>query len=729
MMLIFAPVLKHFKYLVLTLAGVSSAWAQPPKPEKDSLLTKELDEVIVTATRNERTMGALPMPVSLVAKNQIRTMGSLRLNDVLTEQTGLVVVPQVNAQGNGIQLQGFNPDYTLILLDGEPIIGRYTGSLELSRIAVGNIKQIEIVKGPSSSLYGSDALAGVINIITERPQGFGVNASARYGTNNTVDFSGDANITKDRLGVYLFGNRYSTDGYDLSPQNFGNTVSPFNNYTLNSKITYKISPATDISLSGRYFNENQHFNFEVTSGSQQMRTSGVGNTNDWNINPVITHRLSDKVMLTGRFYSTHYNTETNLSLESDGSAFYNDDFQQSFTRPEINAEYYINDQHVTTVGAGYAYETVRTSRYGDQTKRDQNTRYGFFQHEWLPTEKVTLIAGGRLDFNNVYGSQFSPKLSSRYEVSSKLTLKASVGVGFKSPDFRQLYFNFTNSAAGGYSVLGTEVVAAQLALLESQGQIAAYLFDPSQIGKLNAERSIAINIGGNARVLPTLITDFNVFYNSIDNLIETQSVAVTTNGQNIFSYRNIQRAFTSGVESNFSYPLARNLNLSLGYQFLIAKDKDVAQNVKDGQVFYRDPSTLVTKRLKPSEYYGLYNRSRHSGNIKLFYNHRPRGLEASLRVIYRGQYGIGDIRGSIQGEVIPPSDINNNAILDSYDDFISGYALVNLSVAKTLKQNVRFQVGVDNLFNHTEPIFIPNLPGRLIYGSVSYSFKQKNVQP
>jgi outer membrane receptor for ferrienterochelin and colicins len=119
---------------------------------------KELEALVVTATRNERTMGLLPMPVSLIPQSQIKTMGSLRLNDVLTEQTGLLVVPQINAQGNGIQLQGFNPDYTLILIDGEPIIGRYTGSLELSRIAVGNIKQIEIVKGPSSSLYGSDAL-------------------------------------------------------------------------------------------------------------------------------------------------------------------------------------------------------------------------------------------------------------------------------------------------------------------------------------------------------------------------------------------------------------------------------------------------------------------------------------------------------------------------------------------------------------------------------------------
>ena len=115
----------------------------------DSVKLQQLEEVVITATRNERTVGALPMPVTLVQSPQIKMMGSVRLNDVLTEQTGLVVVPQVNGQGSGIQIQGFNPDYTLILVDGEPIIGRYTGSLELSRLTVGNIKQIEIVKGPS----------------------------------------------------------------------------------------------------------------------------------------------------------------------------------------------------------------------------------------------------------------------------------------------------------------------------------------------------------------------------------------------------------------------------------------------------------------------------------------------------------------------------------------------------------------------------------------------------
>ena len=204
---------------MLSLFGTLCVFGQ------DSLKSRQLEDVVVTATRNERTMGALPMPVTIVQKSQIKAMGSLRLNDVLTEQTGLAVVPQVNGQGNGLQLQGFNPDYTLILIDGEPLIGRYTGSLELSRITVGNIKQIEIVKGPSSSLYGSDALAGVVNIITDRPQGTRGSFYSRYGTNNTLDLSGDYSRLAGKLGVYVFANRYSTDGYDLSPENFGSTIT------------------------------------------------------------------------------------------------------------------------------------------------------------------------------------------------------------------------------------------------------------------------------------------------------------------------------------------------------------------------------------------------------------------------------------------------------------------------------------------------------------------------
>ncbi len=691
----------------------------------DSLKVQQLEEVMVTATRNERTVGSLPMPVTLIKKDLIKTMGSVRLNDILTEQTGLVVVPQVNGQGNGIQIQGFNPDYTLILVDGEPIIGRYTGSLELSRLTVGNIKQVEIVKGPSSSLYGSDALAGVINIITERPKSNQGNFSVRYGTNNTLDLNGSGSLIKKNLGVYLFANRYSTDGYDLSPENYGKTVSPFRNFTLGSRITYKLGAKTDISIGGRYFDEKQDYNFDVLSNGNSVRTYGDGSVKDWNLNPVITHRFSSRLKTTARFYTTQYSTNTVLGRASDDSITYTDNFHQSFTRYEANSEYFFNERNILTVGAGYIEEGVTTSRYNDQMERKQQTDYAFFQHEWLPIQRWAVIAGGRYDHNSIYGGQFSPKLSTRFELNKRISFKGSFGVGFKSPDFRQLYFNFNNQAGGGYTVLGTEIIKEKLADFQAQGLIQSYLFDPALLGKLQAESSVAINIGARVEVFPKLILDFNLFRNTIDNLIETQLVAVNTSGQNIYSYRNIQRALMQGMEADLSYPFSDKLSLSLGYQLLYAKDQDVMDQVGRGEIFWRDPTTLVTQRLQPSEYFGLYNRSRHSGNFKIFYRDKERGLEASLRVIYRGKFGVGGISGNIQGENVTPSDRNGNGVLDDYDFFVKGYALVNLSIAKNLNR-VRLQIGVDNLFDYTEPVYIPNLPGRLIYLSVGFSNNKNN---
>lgn len=693
----------------------------------DTLAAKELEEVVVTATRNERNLGALPMSVTLVNKDQIKTMGSVRLNDVLTEQNGLVVIPQVNGVGNGLQLQGFDPAYTLILVDGEPLIGRYTGSLELSRVTVGNIKQVEIVKGPCSSLYGSEALAGVVNIITSRPQGDKANFSARYGTFNTADLSGELSLKREKWSAIAFANRYSTDGYNLTDDPHGQTVSPFYNTTLTTRLFFKPTSKTDFSVSGRWFKENQKPAYDVdVSPTEKIFTSGHADVNDWNVNPVLTHRFSNHFKTVARLYATHYASQTNLINTKTDSAYYHDDFTQSFTRPEVLGEYFINSNHIFTLGGGTIFESVQTSRYADELKRKQQTSYAFLQYEWQPTEGLQVISGARLDINSIYGSQLSPKLSSLYKINSRVTLKGSFGVGFKSPDFRQLYLNFNNSAAGGYSVLGTEIVKERLQVLESQGLVASYYYNPDLIGKLQAEHSRSFNLGAQITPVNKLAVDVNLFRNDIDNIIETQIVAVTTSNQNIYSYRNLNRVFTQGLEAGINYPIFRNLNASLGYQLLYAKDKDIVDQIKEGKIYYRDPATLATRQLKPSEYFGLFNRSRHVGNFKLFYRDKESGWESSLRVIYRGKYGAGSLQGNIQGLNPPVTDTNSNGILDKYDNFVSGYFLVNLSVAKTFSEKYRVQAGVDNLFNHREPMYIPNLPGRLLYVSVSFSFS-KNV--
>lgn len=202
---------------------------------QDSL---RLDEIVITATKTERSLSKIPLPVTSISAKEIHALGSSRLQDVLLEQVGINIVPQINGLGNGLQLQGLNPDYTLILIDGEPIVGRYTGSLELNRITAGEIKKIEIVKGPSSSLYGSDALAGVVNIITHKSLTNKLTAQIKYAERNTLDASVGLSYNRSNFSNQIFFNRFSTDGYDLSKNIYGQTVSPYQNNTLRYKLSY-----------------------------------------------------------------------------------------------------------------------------------------------------------------------------------------------------------------------------------------------------------------------------------------------------------------------------------------------------------------------------------------------------------------------------------------------------------------------------------------------------------
>lgn len=663
----------------------------------DSVAHKTLEEIVVTATRNERKLGSLSIPVLLIGQQQIKSMGSLRLTDVLAEQTGLFIQ---NDHGQGVQIQGFSPDYTLILVDGEPLIGRTAGTLELSRLAVGNIKQIEIVKGPSSSLYGSEALAGVINIITNRADKTRGDMSVRYGSNQTVDLSGNISFRAKKLGFNMFLNHYETDGYDFSPTIFGATVSPFNNHTFSPKITYDFSGKIKLSIAGRYFTEKQESGFLVGNNN----VSGDGVVKDWNLNPVVKWLISPKLKANIRYYSSQYKTNAVLRYENNNNVYDSTFFVQTFQRPEIQVDYVLHPKHILTVGVGRIWESVQATRYDDTKKFETN--YGFFQYENSYLPHLNLTIGGRFDAHSAYRSQFSPKVSAAYELSPKITLRGSVGVGFKAPDFRQLYLNFTNAVAG-YSVFGTQEIQQGIARLQAEKQIAELLFEVNNLTELKAESSLAYNLGGTVAFQDDLKMTFNIFRNDIDNLIQTQAIARKANGQNVFSYLNLNKVFTQGIEVDFSknVKIGKNtLNLSLGYQFLQAKDKEIIEKLARGEVFRRDPITLQTVRVKSAEYEGIFNRSTHSGNIKLFYENQQSNITASLRGVYRSRYGF--------------ADYNGNDIADTDDEFVKGYVIWNYACSKTFKEHYRIQMGVDNIVGYTEPQRIPNLAGRLFWVSV-----------
>ncbi len=678
--------------------------------KEDSLFNQDMDEVVITATRSERKLSNVAVPTAIISQKYIRQSGSLRLNDILSEQTGLFITQSF---GSGVQMQGLSPDYTLILLDGEPLIGRTAGVFDLSRITLSNIKKIEIVKGPSSSLYGSEALAGVINIITDRAGGNRLNSSLRYGRFNTIDGSMNGALRLGKFNVNAFLNTNSSEGYSLRPNSIQRTVEPFWRLTNQLQLGYSVSKKTRLGASIRYNYENIQNSIAVENGGSIIYSEGKEINNDLNINPTLTHQFNSKLKTSFRGYASVFESDQKLDVKDQGNN-YNDFFKQEFYRIENQTDITFSEELMFSAGGGWVQEYVRSNRYDSlSTRRNNSVGYFFLQGEWRPFTKLAIFPGVRFDDNKAYASLWSPKLAVQYIANDKIRVNASFGKGFKAPDFRQLYLNFTNIAAGSYSVFGSLVAVDEVSRLQADGQIDHILPAYYQLADLKPETSAGLNLGVQFDPSSRISAKLNFFRNDIDNLILTDIIAYKTNGGQIYSYLNIKRALTQGVEMNASWKLNQFFILSGGYQFLLTADKDVLDAIEEGTVFKRDQQTGISSKLSRNEYAGLPNRSKHMANLKVFFESAEMKWFATSRILYRGRWGTTDMDG--------------NGIINRSDEFAKGYAQVNISGGRYFNNGISVMAGVDNLFNYKDVDNLPGQPGYTWYLSFSYDFlKHKN---
>jgi len=665
------------------------------------------NEIVVTATRTERKLSNVAIPVTLINQKTIQQAGSVRINDILQEQTGLFLT---NGFGTGVQMQGLNPDYTLILVDGQPLVGRTAGVLDLNRISVGNIKQIEIVKGPSSSLYGSEAMAGVINIITDQSKSNKLKLSARYGSFNTGDFNIDGSFRKNKFAYQGFGNIYNTDGFSIRPNSTERSIAPIKRYTMQHNFNYYFTDKTNLLFNFRMNNENITNLISVNNNGNTISSKGFEKNKDFNATLQLTHRFNNKIKNIARLYGTRY--ESTQELVTSTRVPYTDYFKQQFGRIENQTDFTINNQVELNTGFGYAIETANSTRYDNSNNTKINhIGFAFVQTEWKPITPLTLIAGARFDNNELYAAAFSPKLALQYKATKKISLKASIGRGFKAPDFRQLYLNFTNIAAGGYSVYGALEAQKTINELNRLGQISSIENDFYSLNNLQPELSTGINIGGNYAINKKINFSLNLFHNNIENLIDTRLVAYKTGGAQIFSYINVKNAYTKGIETNVDFKANALFTISGGYQFLLTGDKDEIEKINAGKVFTRDANGF-SRLMQRSEYIGLANRSKHMANLKFQYE--KNSWFTNLRFIYRSKWAITDTDG--------------NGLFNTNDAFAKGYLQVNTALGKTFMSKLSVQIGCNNLLNYEDPSNLPNMAGRTFYTTLSYQFLKNKTK-
>jgi len=659
----------------------------------DTISNTKLEEVVVTATKTLRQLSTLPMPAKLITKDEIAKSSSTKLSDILDDQPGIFIVPDFGG-GNGIQIQGLDSQYTLLLIDGSPIIGRQSGTLDLDRISIGNIEQIEIIKGSSSSLYGTDALGGVVNLITSKTKdSISAEASYKISTFNTNDISvnlGKISQNGDNLNFYF--NSFDSNGYDLNDDSILNTVEPYKSYTGFLRYNFKKNKWSYFS-SVRIYNENQNFTLNENSYGKNI-------INELGINTSINYIKNKNYKLIFENYYTNYKNDEEFRLNQNSieESFFN----QSLFKSELRSIYTINKKNTLTFGLGFYSELLKRNNFYREEVSQNSFNY-FVQYEGFIFENTNYVFGARYDQYDEYESEFSPRFAIRTQINDNISSKISIGKGFKTPDYRQLYFNFSNSISG-YSVIGFNAAKEIISNLQSLGQISNLIISQDEFeGKLKPETSISFNLGFNIKTNKSTVFDINFFRNQISNLIDYKIIASKVNGQSIFSYYNLNKVYTQGIEFNSTSTVFNDIEISLGYQFLEAKDNDSKNQIKNGEVFARRTPSSPTFQIKPKDYFGLYNRSKHNFNLKISYAFKDY-FDIYFKSKYRSKYGL--------------SDSNGNNLLDDFDDFVESNLISDISISKNYK-NYILTFGVENLFDYTDRENIPNYPGRIIYSKLN----------
>ncbi len=653
------------------------------------------------------------MPVTVITRREIELMGSRRLDEIMKEQTGVAVVNDIasGSRAIGVQVQGFSSNYVMVLIDGQPMLGRNNGNFDLSRISVTNVERIEMIKGASSCLYGSDALGGAINIITRHgaitPQ---AHASLLYGSLNTIDATVEAEtpFANQRGSVVVSGNYYKTDGFNTDSKYMigGTTIPPYSNYSFQGRARYRLSRDGTLGVTARYTEGNSEM---VNMWSDEWVNEDKQTDRDINLSASYDHKFANGVRSMSRYYFTRYENEMQANWINQNTLIGAEKFGQQVHRLEQQFAYAPISSIQLTGGIGGSLELMDNKDLSRE--RNLNTAFAYLQTEWQPLARLRATTGLRYDHTNVYRGRVSPSLGLQYNLSEEWLMKAGVGAGFKAPDYKMRYQVFYNPAAN-YMVVGTDQVRDVMEALDRNGELSfqnSYMLDLTA-GNLKAENSLSSNVGFIWNPNSRLRAEASIFYHRIANQINAVAVGNGTTVGQIFTYRNLPRAANKGFELSLGYRPLENLNLSIGYQYLIAKDLSVLDSIRAGNYPYNqminNPITGESRPVTTGDYWGIEDRSRHMINLKATYEYQPWNMTFNLRANIRGRY--------------PFQEINGNQFIDEYDAFVPDHTLLNLTMEKKLwKNKLTLRLIADNLLGFTHR-YMPGQPGRVILGGVSY---------
>ncbi|MCG5549014.1 TonB-dependent receptor plug domain-containing protein [Halorhodospira halochloris] len=634
------------------LAASYSAASSAGDNANDSLFHHGLDPVTVTApTRSERARDESPGSIEVITSEQIKRSGATMLDQVLRNQSSMFVSPD----GTEHSIRGAKREDTVILIDGRRVLGEPSRRYALNRIPTGRIDRIEIVKGPGSVLYGSDALGGVINIVTRRPEpglqgGIDLQAGARTEDGDAQQYNASFNLlggSTDTL-FSLFGQFQSRDGYkeeetgnvglggdrktpsDDSAPGWANnldledtyTIDQYRRdeadvYTIGGSIEHWFNNRFSVTLEGSYMKEERRRDYINTGRNNTSETNNSGDhrpafnipvswqddnqryeiaaSADWQAteNLALNHRIYYSRYEKDRFVPVIPYQDLGWATQSD-SDFRERDITLADLRNEFLSTWTPDPNH--TLQLGFEHLDHEQEDHIDGQQGSTRWQAGVFaQHEWQATDRLDVIYGARYDDASIDQDNTSVEGGIVYALAPQMQLRANYAQGFKYPDTRDLYTD-THTPAGDLN-LGARVIRG--------GKTEAHELDP--------EESENLEIGLRGRLgTPRereLRYDLSAFYTEIDNRIEQ----VRYGNQGYRTFYNIGKSRARGLEAAIEADWSPKFGTDLSVTWLEdASWREVTHEGLDYEFIPNAPefSGIASIRWQPSEAWSLQARAR-----------------------------------------------------------------------------------------------------------------------
>ncbi len=388
------------------------------------------EEVIVTATRTSRTIANTPTRTEVISGEELAEKGNMKPGDIrmlLNESTGIQTQQtSATSYNSSIRIQGLDGRYTQILKDGFPLYAGFSGGLSLMQIVPLDLKQVEVIKSSSSTLYGGGAIAGLVDLVSKVPGNkrdlnFLINGTSAKG----LDLSGFYSQRFGKTGLTIFTSHNSGSPYD--PANIGLTAIPkFQRFTINPRVFFYRNKI-NVNAGFSYITENR-----IGGSMAYIKNGSPGyfeknNTDRFTTQATVIYSMTKNSSLSFKNSFSHF--KRSILIPS----YLFPGIQQSSFSELVYSYQKKNTQWI--FGANFLSDDFKEDRISSSIVRNYHyNTYGLFlQNNWVATKILTLESGLRSDYVKQYGFEFLPRASALFKLSPKLTARMGGGMGYKTP--------------------------------------------------------------------------------------------------------------------------------------------------------------------------------------------------------------------------------------------------------------------------------------------------------